>query len=172
MGKKSLVFLILGIFALSFAMHMVSADFYEDLGAKLGSDQKTIILGIIIIAIIFAGMFDILTLVPFFTTPWVKYLIAAGISIAAILLEWPAAISYWGLGLAASFGAAGIFLVIILAVVIFVIAAFAGSKVKIMAARRKAIEDEAAIMRESGNIVGAGRLLRDFGSEIKKQKKR
>jgi len=125
---------------------------------ELGETWQQVILGIIIILIIFAGIYDILELVSIFELSWVKYLIAGGLGIAAGIIGLTRIISILLLSLVAGIGAIGIFIEIGVSIVIFILLSFGSGTAARFAARRRAAKAIAKGTLFAGKLRGLKRV--------------
>ena len=103
----------------------------------IGDTWKQVIIGIIIMLIIFAGFYDILELTSIFSNSWVITLIAAGLAIILALVDVVRQIATLLFTFAATLGAIGIFLEIVVCIIIFIGLTFGGSRIALWAAKRK-----------------------------------
>ena len=121
---------------------------------EIGGSWREIIVYIIVLAIIFVMLLDMLTLVSIFSN-WVSLVIAIGFSIIAALTNVIRQISIWVITIAAGAGIAGGFIEIIISIVIFVGLAFGSSKIAIFAAKRKAQREEIKAIKGAGKAGAA-----------------
>jgi len=115
---------------------------------------KEVIVFIIVLAIIFVILLDILTLLSIFST-WVSIVIAVGFSIIGVLTNVIRQISIWVITIAAGAGIAAGFIEIIISIVIFVGLVFGSSKIAIWAAKRKAQKEEISAIEGAGTAGAA-----------------
>ncbi len=133
---------------------------------NLGGSWKEVILGVIVMAIIFAGMYDILQLMMFFRTPWVQYTIAAGIGIAVSIIGVVNKIAIFMLSITAALGAIGIFLALIVALIIFIGLTLGSNMIARWAAKRKGQVEEIKAIESADEaaaaITGLRKIQRSF----------
>jgi presenilin-like A22 family membrane protease len=122
---------------------------------NLTGTWRQIILGLLILLIVFAAMYDILLLLSIFPSRWVKILLAAAIAIAAALTNIIHKIAVWFATVAAGLGVAAIFIEIVICIVIFVGLSFGSNWFAKFAARRKAAVAEATAIEGSGRAKAA-----------------
>lgn len=121
---------------------------------KLGETWQQVVIALVILAIIAAGLFDILELVGLFENLAVKLIIAIGLGIVAAitgLIRW---LVVWAAGLTATLGAIGIFLEVIIAIVLFIGLSFGGAWAAKFAAKRRAAKAVARGQLFAGNLKG------------------
>ena len=172
-NKKALILPLLILTILAVNLVMVSAPegdseeslfdksidtttIYGKLFGVLGFDENwgVAIIGLIVIAIIFAGIYDILELVSIFQNPWVKMVIAIGLSIAVIIFRVPVKIASFFIQLGAGLGAIAIGIEIAIAMAIFIGLVFGNTWIAKFAAKRKGqVEEIKAI--QGANRAGA-----------------
>lgn len=159
-GKKVFAFALLVLFAIILVEGgLVSAAYNPDTwyGAAFdffgidGDNFQEVILAIIVVAIIYAGIFDILKLLSIFHSRWVKVIISLGIAIAAGMTGMVIGIVGWSLKLVGTLGAIGILLEIIAAIVIFVGLSWGQDWAQMWATKRAAKAAEAG-----GEMAAAG----------------
>jgi len=152
--KKILAFSFLGIFMLMFAMQFVSA--VEPAGFDktiteptwlvaiinffgFGETWSTVIVSLAVLLMIFAATFDVLSFTAF-ETPWVKYLIAIGISLVAAVSRGVTVIVVALMGVAAGSVGIATTLAIIVAAAFFFVGSFFKSRMKAHGYRQTARE--------------------------------
>ena len=150
----------------SFLDNPVSINFPNALSwLEIGGSWREIIVYIIVLAIIFVMLLDILTLISIFSN-WVSLVIAIGFSIIAALTNIIRQISMWVITLSAGAGIAAGFIEIIVSIVIFVGLVFGSSRIAIWAAKRKAQREEIRAIKGAGQagaaITGLKAIQRDF----------
>ena len=115
---------------------------------------KDLIVFVVVLAIIFVMLYDILSLASIFET-WVSIVIAVGMTIIASLIGFIRIISVWFITIGATMGIAAGFIEIGIAIVIFVGLAFGSSKIAIWAAKRKAQKEEISAIEGAGTAGAA-----------------
>jgi hypothetical protein len=109
---------------------------------NLTGTWRQIILGILILIVIFAALYDILQLISIFQSRWVMMLIAFALALAAALTNIIHKIAVWMATVAAGLGAAAIFIEIVICLVIFVGLSFGSTWIAKWAAKRKGNVEE------------------------------
>ena len=137
---------------------------------NLGTTWKELIISIIVLVIIFAGLFDMLQLTSIFTNNWVLYVIAGGLSIIACLTTVVRAISTFAIQVASGMGAIGIAIEVIIAVVIFIGLSFGSTRIALWAAKRHAQKAMVQTTKAAGDTAAAISGLRRIETEFKKPK--
>lgn len=136
----------------------------------LGGTIKEIIIGIIVFAILFAGIYNILELTSLFDIKWVKILISAGLGVIAALTGLINRFSIFMLSFAAGLGTLGVVLEIIVAIVIFIGLSFGSNKIARWAAKRKGQKEEIAAITSADEAAAAMIGLRRFQKRSTKKK--
>jgi hypothetical protein len=136
----------------------------------LGGTFKEIIIGIIVFAILFAGIYNILELTSLFDIKWVKILISAGLGVIAALTGLINRFSIFMLSFAAGLGTLGVVLEIIIAIVIFIGLSFGSNKIAKWAAKRKGQKEEIAAITSADEAAAAMVGLRRFQKRSTKKK--
>jgi len=138
--KKSLILPLFILILL--AVNLISATTFEqfitDNLGFFGDDLHSILISLIVSLIIFAGIYDILELISILENKWVKIVIASGLGLIAVILQWPVKIAAFIMGFGATFGAIGIALEIVMVTMIFIGLVFGGAWAARLAAKRKA----------------------------------
>ena len=134
---------------------------------QIGNTWREIIVFIIVLAIIFVMLYDILTLVSIFSN-WVYLVIAIGLSIIAALFGWIRQASVWAIGIAAGMGVAAGFIEIIVSIVIFVGLVIGNNWMAKWAAKRKGQKEYVKSIQSSGQAKAAIRGLRELQKEFRK----
>lgn len=135
----------------------------------LGGTFKEIIIGFIIFAILFAGLYDILELVSIFDQKWVKIVIAGGLGIIAAMTGLINRFSIFMLTFAAGFGTIGIVLEIIIAIVIFIGLSFGSNFIAKWAAKRKGQKEYIKAIGSSSQAGAAIKGLRHIQKEFRRK---
>lgn len=130
---------------------------------------RDVVLGLIILLIIFAAMYDILTLISIFQSKWVKLVIALGLALAAALTNIVYKITLFLLQYAAALGAIGIFIEIVICIIIFVGLAVGSTWIGKWAAKRKGQVAELKAIESSGNAKAAIRGMRNIQEEFERK---
>ena len=134
---------------------------------QIGNTWREIIVFIIVLAIIFVMLYDILTLISIFSN-WVSLVIAIGLSIIAALFGWIRQMSVWAIGIAAGMGVAAGFIEIIISIVIFVGLVIGNNWMAKWAAKRKGQKEYVKAIHSSGQAKAAIRGLRELQKEFRK----
>ncbi len=134
---------------------------------NIGTSWKDIIIGFIVLAIIFAMLFDILTLTSIFSG-WVAGIIAGGLAVIAALTDIIRNITIWFATVFAGLGVAAGFIEIGIALVIFVGLAFGSSRIAIWAAKRRAQAIHIRAIKKSAEVSGAITGLKAIWEQLKK----
>ncbi len=121
---------------------------------QIGNTWREVIVYIIVLAILFVILFDILSLASIFE-PWVSGIIAGGFSIIAALTDIIRQISMWAITIASGAGIAAGFLEIIISIVIFVGLIFGSSRIAIFSAKRKAQREQIKAIKGAGDAGAA-----------------
>lgn len=152
------LFLIGALFFLPFIAADLSVDSSEWYSPALefiglGFDSwEMVVVGMMVILIIAAGLYDILALVGLFEDKYVKLIIAAGLGIIAGLLGLVKTIVVYVAGAAATLGAFAIFLEVGIALVIFIGLSIGGKWASKFSAKREAAKAEAQGEKLAGRI--------------------
>lgn len=133
----------------------------------IGNTWRDVIVYFIVLAIIFVMLLDMLLLTSIFSG-WVSGVVAAGISIIAVLTNIIRQISIWLITLTAGLGALGGFIEIIIAIVVFIGLALGSPKIALWAARRRAQKEEIKAIKGSGQAGAAIAGLKMIQREFKK----
>lgn len=181
MSKKSLSLVLLSfLFITSFAVLVSAAILDEQITSTfmqwvtdilgLGGTLKEVIIGFIILAIIFAGIYDILELTSIFDSRWVKIVISLGLGIITALTGIINRFSIFMLSFAAGLGTVGIVIEIVVAIVIFIGLSFGSNWAAKFAAKRKGQKEHIKAIKgadEAGAaIAGLKQLQKDFKSKV------
>lgn len=175
--KKRYLFLVFGLIfgiylggvvnALEINTGAWSAGFVAFLGVS--NSWQDIILSLIVIAIVFSVLYDIILFFPFITSTWVRFVVAAGLAIAAILTGLVRTISVFMLSFAAGMGAIGIFALIIGSLFVFFALSFgAGGWVKKWAEKMRAGQEIAIGDRKIHDAVAGIQEAREFHKGVKR----
>jgi ascorbate-specific PTS system EIIC-type component UlaA len=135
----------------------------------LGNTWQQVIIFIIVLAIIFVMLFDMLDLVSIFTD-WVSGVIAGGMAIIAALIGFIRTVVVWLITIGATMGILAGFLEIGVSIVIFVGLIFAGPKIGEFAARRKAVRYHIKGIKGTAEATTAISGLRQMGEELASRK--
>ncbi|MFH1503549.1 MAG: hypothetical protein ABIE36_02740 [Candidatus Diapherotrites archaeon] len=130
---------------------------------------REVVLGLIVLLIIFAALYDILMLINIFQIKWVKIIIAAGLAIVAALTNVVSKFTLFLLKVAAGFGAIGIFIEIIITIILFVGLAMGSNWIAKWAAKRKGQAAELAAIESSGDTKAAIRGMRNIQEEFERK---
>jgi hypothetical protein len=136
---------------------------------NLGNTWRDLILSVVVLLIIFAGLFDIIQLTSLFTNQWVMYIIAGGLSLIACLTSAVYNIVTFFLQVAAGAGAIGIAVEVIIAVIIFIGLSFGSTRIAMWAAKRQAQKAMIQTRVAAGDAAAAVRGLRDIETEFKRK---
>lgn len=136
---------------------------------NLGHTWKSIIFGLVVLAIIFAGTSDILAITSIFSSTTTT-IIAIGLGIIAALSGTVSQITIILLQFAAGFGAGAIFIEIAVSIGIFIALMFGSTKIAMWAARRKMLASEVRATESSGEIAGAMEAEREIFKKALKKK--
>jgi hypothetical protein len=139
---------------------------------SLGSVWNTFIIGLIIIFILIAGIYDILELTSIFQTPLVKWAISIGLGLIFVLVGLINKITIFMVGLVSGFGAFAIWIEIIIAIVIFIGMIFGGMWAAKWAAKRYAMRAKINAIKggaEAGSAISELRTMWDALAEKKKK---
>jgi hypothetical protein len=118
----------------------------------VGETWKQVIIGIIIMLIIFAALYDMIELTSIITNNWVIAIIAAGLAIIFALVDIVRTIATWLFTFAATLGAIGIFLEIVISIFIFIGLSFGGNWIARWSAKRQANRTLARGIRNAGKL--------------------
>ncbi len=128
---------------------------------------RELIVFIITLAILFAILYDILTLVSLFSN-WVSAVIAVGMSIIGSLIGVVRIISTWFITIGSVVGIAAGFLEIIVSIVIFIGLIFASTPLAKFAAKRKGQKEYIKAIGSSSQAGAAIKGLREIQKEFRK----
>ncbi|MEK6945663.1 MAG: hypothetical protein AABW63_02630 [Nanoarchaeota archaeon] len=113
MEKNRYVFLFFELLVIGiFVMGLVSADIYSFFNG-FGSDPKNLVLMLIVIIILYAVIYDVTMFFPFISSPWVRYVLAGGLTLAVFVFGWVQWLADNALAWAAWLGAFSVFFLII-----------------------------------------------------------
>ena len=171
--KRIIALVFLGLFFLSLTITLVSAQLLDNVKGQIdkiisenfGEKTSDIIVSIIVTLIIFAGLYDILELLSIFQLPWVKYVIAGGITIIGVIYKLPIYITSWGASIVVSLGAIGIILEILVVIVIFIGLIFGGNWAGKFAAKREAQIGKIKALKRAGRINAGATVLEGVSEE-------
>jgi hypothetical protein len=135
---------------------------------NVGNTWKDIIISVIVLLIIFVGIYDILELTTIFSNWWVILIISAGLSIIAALTNIVRNITYWLLSFAAGLGALGIVIEIVISIIIFVGLSIGSPVIARWAARRKAQAVQIRAIKKGSEVSGAITGLKEIWTNLKK----
>src|SRR3989344_1636881 len=167
----SLVFLSLILFSIVFPAVLAAENtpldnlikFFKDLTInKFGDKPSDVIVSLIITLVIFAGLYDILELISIFQLTWVKLVIAGCITLIGVIYQVPLFIMVWGGTIAASLGAFGIILEILVSIVIFIFLIIGNNWFAKFAARRKGAVEEIKAIKSADQAAAAITGLKRF----------
>ncbi|MEK6917541.1 MAG: hypothetical protein AABW51_01195 [Nanoarchaeota archaeon] len=168
MEKNRYIFLFFELLVVGvFVIGMVSADIsssFNDLFA--GADRQQIILTLIVIVILFAVLYDITMFMPFITSNPVRYIVAGGLTLAAVITGGMYKIYNAVLVVVASFGAAGVFIAIFVSIAIFIGLMVGNTFLAKWAAKIKGQQEELKAIKnanEAGATIQALRALKRTG---------
>lgn len=189
------LFFVLLIFSLFGSLNFISAadssssggdttyNFYNDrivntdegAGKILGflnltGTWRQIILGILILLIIFAAMYDILQLISIFQSKWVLILISFAIALAAALTDFVHKMAVLLTQILGGLGVAAIFIEIVICIVIFVGLSFGSTWIGKWAAKRKGNVEEIKAIAGAGQTKAAIRGMREIQREFRKKR--
>jgi hypothetical protein len=136
---------------------------------NLGAIWKDILISLIVLVILYAGLYDILELTSIFSNPWVMHIIAGGLALIACLTSLVYTIVTFALQVASSIGAFGIAIEVIMAVVVFIGLSFGSSKIALWAAKRKAQQAMIKTSVAAGDVAAGIRGMRTIEKEFKKK---
>ncbi len=155
MEKNRYVFLFFELLVTGiFVIGLVSADLESwisdtalpSIGA--GEGWQYIVLVLIVVVIVFAVLYDLTMFFPFISSPWVRYVVAGGLTVASVLFGGIRAVSVALLTIASGIGAIGVFLMIIVSLIIaIVIFTGFGGFVRRLAERVRANNERTRAMR-------------------------
>ena len=140
--------------------------FFHD---KFGSGSKEIIVSIIVTLILFAGLYDILELVSIFQLQWVKYIMAGGFTLIAVMWGWPIKFTNFLGGAVAALGPVAIVLEIVIAIAIFIGLIVGNGWIAKFAAKRKAQAAYIKASESAGEAAAAIHGLKEIEKELKKK---
>ncbi|MFA5071406.1 MAG: hypothetical protein WC511_03515 [Candidatus Pacearchaeota archaeon] len=138
---------------------------------RLGDTWNEFIIGIIILAIMIAALYDILALTSVFQGNAVKIIISVGLGLVFAITGMVNGFSIWMIEFAAGFGAGIIWLEIIAALIAFVGIIWGGGPIQRWAARRKSQFDYSQAIEAGGKIRGGIKILADVTKEAEKSNK-
>jgi hypothetical protein len=111
MNKNKGIAIIFGLLIIGvFVIDVVSAFEISD---YVSGNWRETILFLIVLVIMFAVIYDITMFFPFISSPWVRYVIAGGLTVAVLVLGWVQWLSDYALTWAAGLGAFTVFFLII-----------------------------------------------------------
>lgn len=135
-----------------------------------GTDWKSIIISVIVLLIVFVGLYDILEITSFFSNQWVKLIIAAGISIIAAIVDVINNIASFMIQIAAGLGTIGVVLEIIVSIILFIGLSLGSNWIAKWSAKRKGQMEYVKAIKSSGEAGAAIRGLRELQQEFRKRK--
>lgn len=131
-----------------------------------GNTWRQVIISLVVLAIILAGIYDILELTSIFDNSWVKIIISVGLGIIASLIGWINAMSTFLFEFAAAGGAIAIAVEIIVSMIVFIGLSVGNSYIAKWAAKRKAQKEEIKAIKGAGKasaaIEGLGQIQDAF----------
>jgi hypothetical protein len=136
---------------------------------NLGSTWKEIIISLVVLVIIFAGVFDILELTSLFNNSWVLYVISGGLAVIACLTEGVYNIVNFALRFAAGAGAIGVAVEIVIAIAMFIGLSFGSNFIARWAAKRKGQKEYIKAITSSDEAGAAIKGLRHIQKEFKRK---
>lgn len=142
-------------------------SFFLEYFGFLGNTLTEIFISLIIALIIFAAVYDMLELTSIFQNDWTQRLIAIGVTVIAVILQWPIIITRWGLDFAAYLGAIGIFLEIVIAIVIFIGLMFGNTWLAKFAVKRKGQVEELKALKGAGRAGAAIQALKKLDTDFR-----
>jgi hypothetical protein len=136
---------------------------------NLTGTWRQILLGILILLIIFAAMYDILQLISIFQSRWVILLIAFAIALAAALTNFVHKMAVLLTQILAGLGTAAIFIEIAICIIIFVGLSFGSTWIGKWAAKRKGNVEEIKSIKSAGQAKAAIRGMREIQEEFRRK---
>ena len=109
---------------------------------QLDGTWQSIIMLIVVLAILLAGFYDMLALISIFDNDWVKWVIAIGMAVIASITGLVRGIAVRLIQFAATFGAIGLFLEVIIVVVVWVGLSMGSTKIAKFAMKRKMLKEK------------------------------
>lgn len=135
----------------------------------VGNTWKDVIISVIVLLILFVGIYDLLELTTIFSNWWVILIISAGMSIIAALTNIIRNITYGLISFAAGFGALGIAIEIIISIIIFIGLSVGSNWIAKWAAKRKGQKEYIKSIKSSSEAGAAIRGLREIQQEFKRK---
>ena len=155
--KRILSYSFLALMALPFISAVGEGTWYGDMLSFIGipmDSWQSAVIGLIVMLIIAAGLYDILELVGIFENIAVKLIISIGLGAIAGISGAIAAIIVYMANLVSTMGAIGIFLEVGVAIIIFIGLSFGSSAAANFAAKRKAAKASAKGIELAGTLQG------------------
>jgi len=137
---------------------------------NLGTTYKEFIMGLIVMLIVIAGLYDLLTLTSLFQGKFVKVIIAVGLGVIMALSTLLYQFTLFLLRIAATFGAIGVVIEIIVAIVVFVGISVGSVPLATLAAKRYAAQSAIKAIKGGSNVAGGIKILKDVFKEGTKGK--
>jgi len=134
---------------------------------NLGSTWRELIISLVVLVIIFAGLYDIIELTSIFSNQWVMYILAGGFAIIFCLTSVVYGIVTRVISIAATVGAAGIVIELIVAVVLFIGLSFGNTFIAKFIAKRKGQKSLIQTITSADEAKNAIRGLREIQREFK-----
>ncbi len=146
----------------------VSAKFLDATSwLDMGNTWKDVLVYIVVFAIIFVGLVDMMLLVSIFSN-WVSWVIASGIAIIGALTGVVRQIALWMITIASAVGVIGIGLEIIIMAVIFIGLIFASRPIALFAAKRHALRAQVKEIKGAEKAASAIEGLKRIQEEFSK----
>lgn len=134
---------------------------------NLGSVWKEIIIGLIMLAIIIAALYDILELTSIFESKPVKIIISVGLGLVFALTGLVNNFTIGMISFAAGFGAFAIWVEIMISILIFIGLSIGSTFISKWAAKKYANKQLVTAVKSGGEAAGAIRGLRTIQKEFK-----
>ncbi len=157
---------IVTILSISLASAITFEEFLVDNLSFFGDDATTIIISLLIVLIIYAGLYDILELVGIFQNKWVKLVIAFAMGSVLVVLQFPIQAASFIIAFGAGLGLIGIVMEIVITAVIFIGLVWGSGKAAKWAALRKGNVEQIKAIKSAGQAAGAIRGLRELQEEF------
>ena len=135
---------------------------------NVGNSLREVVIGIIVLLISFAILFDILTLTSIFS-PWVSGILAGGLAIIAALTNVIRMGTLWMATWFAGLGVLAGFIEIGIAIVIFVGLAIGSPVIARFAAKRHANRQVVKSIKKAGDVEGAVAALKGINTELNRR---
>jgi hypothetical protein len=155
--KRILSYSFLALMALPLVSAVAEGTWYGDMLSFIGipmDSWQSAVIGLIVMLIIAAGIYDILELIGIFENTIVKLIISIGIGAITGISGGITAIIVYMAGIVANMGAIGIFLEVGVAIIIFIGLSFGSSAAANFSAKRKAAKAQAKGIELAGTLKG------------------